>query len=149
MRTRSFEAAMDELARWVRDVLIDLDTPDLWAALPTTGDGDGRLDAGGNTPFTPPEREQIEARLNEIRSDAREHYALSAEQLHALEKQLDYLAKAAAQVGRIDWRNLVAGAFLGALTDATLPPDVVRNVFGALVGGLSHLFGTPLPQLPG
>ncbi|GAC1605234.1 MAG: hypothetical protein NVS3B21_34770 [Acidimicrobiales bacterium] len=65
----------------------------------------------------------------------------------ALEERLAYIEDAAGRLGRIDWRNAVAGAMLGAIVAAALPPDAVRALLNALFLGVGHFFGQGL--LPG
>jgi hypothetical protein len=146
----NFPQIVDRIGEWLRAIAADEETPDLWAELGQQQQtfSAGALEAGENTPFTPAEQRLIAVKLEELKANAVDDYALSGEQLRELEARLDYLDKAATRVGRLDWRNLVAGALLSAVTGAALPPDVVQGIFGTLVNSVAHLFGAPIPQLP-
>ena len=71
-------------------------------------------------------------------------YALSANELVALNERLAYIEEAAGRLGRIDWRNAVAGAMLGALVAAALPPEAVRAFLEMLFQGVGQFFGQGL-----
>ena len=148
---KGYHVVAGMVREWLEAVRYDQETPELWAQLDRAARtyGTGSLDPAENTPFTSSEQEEIAARLSELKASAEATYSLSGEQQRALEQRLDYLAQAATRVGRVDWRNLVVGALIGAMADALISPATIRSIFGALIGSLSHLFGVPIPQLPG
>ena len=78
-------------------------------------------------------------------------YQLDEDQQRVLEETRVYLEDAARRLGRVDWRTAAAGAFLGAIVTAVLPPDQVREMLMMLMmlgRSLAHLLGHPFPTLP-
>jgi hypothetical protein len=67
--------------------------------------------------------------------------------MQVLNAKLDYLVGAAGRLGRIDWRNVFAGAILGFILSAALPPESARQIILELLRAIGHLFGHP--ALPG
>jgi hypothetical protein len=134
------------LSLWLSEVKRDLETPDLWAEIgkqPLSA----MMEGEANTPFSKEEQEQIAAVMAEVKEQARETYALPAEQMRLLEAKLDYLIDAAPHSRRIDWLNTAIGAVVGAAAGGILTPDVVHKVLAALNAGLGPLFGHPMPML--
>lgn len=146
----SFSAVIDAIGQWLRAIAEDERVPDLWAELERqqrafSSEALGSIE---NTPFTVAEQREIAAKLDELKLYANRTYELSGEQMRDLEARLDYVADAATRVGRLDWRNLMAGTLLGGLSGAYFPPEAVRGIVGAVVSSVAHLFGMPVPQLP-
>jgi hypothetical protein len=141
---------VDRVRGWLADVKRDLETPDLWAEL----EGRRELLAPAaetdvqNTPFTSDEQAEIARQLRELKQYIHETYSLSEDETLALQARLDYLEEAAARLGRIDWRNVAAGAMFTILVEAVLPPDTVRGIFVVLFKTLAHFFGHGMPELP-
>lgn len=122
--------------------------PDLWGELERQRElvvGEHEVE---NTRFTTAEQEQIAGQLREIKSYVRRTYQLTESQYSAIDDRLDYLEEAASRIGRIDWRNAFVGAFLGAVVQAVLPPEPVRDVLNLTLRGLGGLFGVDIPELP-
>jgi hypothetical protein len=67
--------------------------------------------------------------------------------MQVLNAKLDYLVGAAGRLGRIDWRNVFAGAILGFILSAALPPESAHHLFFEFLQAIGHLFG--YPALPG
>ena len=134
---------------WLMNLKREYEAPDLWSELrrqqALVG---GELPEIENTPFTPDEQAQIQAHLKEAKAYIRQAYELPDEQYRAIEARLDYLVDASRRLGRIDWRNALVGAFLGAVVQATLSPEPVRDILGLVMRGLAHLFGVHVPALP-
>jgi hypothetical protein len=86
--------------------------------------------------------------MGEVKAYVREAYELSSDQMGALEGRLDYLQEAASRMGRVDWRNAVAGVLLSTLVNAILPGDVARDTLLMLLRSVGHMFGHPMPELP-
>ena len=147
-RHESWSAQLGTVERWLSYLRRERETPDLWNLVEEQGDLLGAPDAVDNTPFAPAEREHIAEQFAEIKEYARQAHALSDDQFRALEGRLDYLVDAAGRLPRFDWRNALVGALLGLVTDAVLPAEVVRDVFGMIGRGLGTLFGLELPELP-
>jgi hypothetical protein len=147
----SWESLIERIRSWLEDVKRDLEMPDLWAELQR----DAQLLFGApsddteNTPFTPDEQNDIAARLQALAEHARRTYSLSAAQMRTLEAKLDYLADAARRLGRKDWLNVCAGAILGYILTASLPPEAARGMFLGLLQAVGYLYGLPdMPLLP-
>jgi hypothetical protein len=134
------------LSLWLGEVKRDLETPDLWAEIgkqPLAA----MMEGEANTPFSEEEQKRIAEAVAEVKEQARETYALPAEQMRLLEAKLDYLVEAASRSRRIDWLNTAIGAVAGAAAGGILTPDVVHGVLTALGAGLGPLFGHPMPLL--
>jgi hypothetical protein len=144
----SWQTIPTRIRSWLEDVKRDLETPDLWAALQRETQLLGVIsgDITENTPFTPDEQSEIAARLQALAEHARRTYSLSAAQMRTLDEKLDYLADAARRLGRKDWLNVCAGAILGYVLTASLPPESARDMLLGLARAIGHLWG--LPDLP-
>jgi hypothetical protein len=148
----SWGTIFPRISTWLKDVKRDLETPDLWAELQR----DAELlhvvtsdDVVENTPFTPDEQNAIAARLQALAEHAQRTHSLSAAQMRALDAKLDYLLTAARRLGRKDWLNVCAGAILGYILTASLPPEAARDMLLGLLRAIGHLYGLPdLPMLP-
>jgi hypothetical protein len=145
----SWEETTRQVQTWVEQVKEDLTTPDLWAALKN---GSYAHSAGkpsdDNTPFNEEEQQEIVEQLEKLKQQAEAQGDLTGEQMRELAAKLDYLAAASTRVGRLDWRNLVAGTLLGVLSDAILPAETAHRVFSTLLNSVGHLLGHPVPLLP-
>jgi hypothetical protein len=144
----SWQTIPTRICSWLEEVKRDLETPDLWAEIQREVRllGTASDDVTENTPFTPDEQSEIAARLQALAEHAQQTYSLSATQMRALDVKLDYLVNAARRLGRKDWLNVCAGAILGYILSASLPPEVARDMFLGLVRVIGHLWG--LPDLP-
>jgi hypothetical protein len=145
----SWQALMSRVSQWLEDVKRDLETPDLWAELQREAKllGAGSTEVTENTPFTLDEQKEIAERLPKLAKYAKRTYSLSGTQMRVLEAKLDYLVDAARRLGRIDWRNVFAGAILSFILSAAVPPESARDIFLTLLRGIGHLYG--FPELPG
>jgi hypothetical protein len=128
---------------WLAAVKADGETPDLWAELTQARDalGPARSGATGNTPFDAEERAAIRSQLREIHEYVKQSYELSESQVLVLDESVAYLDEAASRLGRIDWRNALVGAMLGAIVTAALPSETIRTFLRLLFEGIGHLFG--------
>jgi hypothetical protein len=148
----TWQSLVARISRWLEEVKRDLEMPDLWAELRRDSQllfGNGSGDVAENRPFTQAERNEIAARLQALAEHARRTYSLSATQMRALEAKVDYLVNAARRLGLIDWLNVCAGAILGYILNASLPPEAARGMLSALFRAIGHLYGLPdLPMLP-
>jgi alkylhydroperoxidase family enzyme len=86
--------------------------------------------------------------LEEAKAYVRATHELTEEQYRELESRLDYLKEAAERMPRVDWRNAFVGALLGAVVQAVLPPEPVRDAMNVVLRGLSGIFGGRPPELP-
>lgn len=134
---------------WLKEVKLDLETPDLWAELEqqrkmldvTTTEADE------NTPFTTDEQAEIAKQLAEIKTYVVQTHELSGDQTRALEGQFKYLQDAAGRMGRTDWRTAAAGVLLTAIVNAVLPGNAAHDALLMLFGSVGHMFGHPMPLL--
>jgi hypothetical protein len=134
---------------WLKEVKLDLETPDLWAELEqqrkmldvTTTEADE------NTPFTTDEQAEIAKQLAEIKTYVVQTHELSGDQTRALEGQFKYLQDAAGRMGRTDWRTAAAGVLLSAIVNAVLPGSAARDALLMLFQSVGHMFGHPMPLL--
>jgi hypothetical protein len=128
---------------WLREVRTDLEMPDRWAELRRAREilfvvpGD----VVDNTPFSSEEKAAIERQLREFRELAKDRWSLSGERLATLDANVDYLVDAVDRLGRFDWRNAFAGAFIGLLLTAVFPPESVREVLVMLVHSVTLILG--------
>lgn len=136
------------LARWLKAVKLEVETPDLWKAANdqrawlTSDPGEAR----NATPFTNQEREIIARHLKTIEDYAVKTYELNeAHQAHVHE-QLKYLTDATARVNRFDWKNLAASTFIDIVVTLSLDPDkteklliLATQLLGPLVLGATKL----------
>ena len=146
----SWVDAMERVADWLEVVRQD-DIPDLWAAIDQESDF---LDAESdheNTPFTPEEKAHIVTTIGELKVFLVETHGstMTSDQLAAIQSRLDYLAGAVSRMGRLDWRNLMAGALIGLAVQGLAPEAPVRDVLRLLIAGVSHFFGPDLGLPPG
>jgi hypothetical protein len=149
----SWHAQIQHVGTWLRAVKSYYEMPDLWAELRNGGSmlGEGAaLEATfENTPFTPGEQLEIAKQLRGISDYIKRTYPLSGAELLALDQRITYLEKAAGRVGRLDWRNLLLGAFLGAIVQGLLSPEVVRAALSMIFNALASLLGQVPPALLG
>lgn len=75
-------------------------------------------------------------------------HSLNEEQQRELDAQLHYLEEASTRVGRLDWKNLLLGAFLTQVAYGVLPGSVVRDALVIAGHVLGHLFGVGPAPLP-
>jgi hypothetical protein len=142
----SWEALITRINTWLKEVKLDLCTPDLWAELRGEAEllGGTSGEANENTPFTPEEQKDIERRLREVETHVKRTYSLSEPEMEILSAKIDYLVDAVGRLGRIDWRNAFIGAILGYILFAALPPETARSLFltfMTLLRSVSHVLG--------
>lgn len=149
----SWMSLMPRISQWLKEVKRDIEMPDLWAQAQTQAEanllGSGTAGATGNTPFTPIEQEEIAGRLHDLRKNARSMYSLSDEQMHALNVKIDYLVEASTCLGRVDWRNVVAGAMFAYAWAVAFPPDAAQNLLLSLLQSIAHFYAQGFQALPG
>jgi hypothetical protein len=145
----SWTAILPRVSTWLEALKLDLETPDLWSELRRETEllGGVSNETNANTPFTPEEQKEIARSLQELAEYARRTYSLSEPTMQVLNAKLDYLAGAAGRLGRIDWRNVFAGAILGFILSAALPPESAHHLLFEFLRAIGHLFG--YPALPG
>lgn len=139
----SWPGLMTSVEVWLMAVKADGDTPDLWADISRQRGilGTPRGEAFENTSFDAGEQATISRQVRDTREYVKRSYTLSENQWRAFDERLAYIDEATGRLGRIDWRNAVAGAMLGAIVAAAIPPDVVRTFLEMLFQAIAHLFG--------
>lgn len=149
-RYGSWHSLLEAVERWLEFLRREIETPDLWSELARERELVASPPAEAeNTSFTAVEQAQIAHQLSEIKTYVRQTHKLTAAQYEAIDARLDYLVEAASRMGRIDWRNAFVGAFLGAVVQAVIPQDPVRDILALTLRGLAQLFGVDVPELPG
>jgi hypothetical protein len=145
----SWQGVVTSVELWLWGVKSDVEMPDLWGDLSHQREmlGPALGETVENTPFTEAERADIRKQLREVQEHVTKSYALSADELVVLNEGVAYSEEVAARLGRIDWRNAVAGAMVATLVAAALPPEAVRAFLEMLFQGVGQLFGHGL--LPG
>lgn len=149
-RTYGWPAVLATVRNWLGYLERELEAPDLWAEIQREQDVLGQFAPAAveNTPFTPEEQEQIARVLTEVKLYVQQTQDLPEAQLREIEARLDYLVEAATRLPRLDWRNVLLGALLGPVVQASLPVGAVRDALAMIVRGVGQLFGTDLPGLP-
>ena len=139
----SWYALKERVKAWLWEVKTDLEMPDRWAELRRAREilfvVPGEVI--DNTPFSSEEKAAIERQLREFREFAKDRWSLSGERLASLDANVDYLVAAVDRLGRFDWRNAFAGAFIGLFVSALLPPESVREVLVMLAQGVRLVLG--------
>jgi hypothetical protein len=145
--TGSWESIVGEtFGRWLGRIRREVEAPDYWGELRRENEiVAGPTSLEENTPFSASEQAEIRQQFEEVKALLRGSYTLSEAQFEALDARLDYLADAAARLGRIDWREALVGALLGLVVQAVVPPEPVRTVLLTVTRGLGHLFGLHVP----
>jgi hypothetical protein len=145
-----WQDVMREFTRWVRDVRVESETPDLWEELRRGNEFLSNMaqDDLDNSPFAPAEQAQIATQLKEIKTYIAELRSLSAGQAARLESRFDEAEEASRRLGRKDWILLFGGALFSLVLSAVVPPEVLQHVLTMTEQGLRHLFGGGPPQLP-
>jgi hypothetical protein len=139
----SWYALKERVKAWLWEVRTDLEMPDRWAELRRAREilfvVPGEVI--DNTPFNSEEKAAIERQLRDFREFARDRWSLSGEKLATLDAKIDYLVDAVDRLGRFDWRNAFAGAFIGLLVSVVFPPDSVREVLVMLAQSVRLILG--------
>jgi hypothetical protein len=142
----SWSEAVSHVTEWVTLLKAELEAPDLWRALEDASFAEDG--SGDNSPFSDEERQEIARNVAAIKGEHSASGSLNPTQLRHLESKLDYLVDAAGRMGRLDWRNLVAGTMLGMLSEAILPSETTHRVFSTLLHSVSQVLGHSVPLLP-
>lgn len=116
---------------WLSFVEREVSAPDLWGQLSAERElVDAASGPAENTPFTPEERVQISAQLEEIREFLFATEELSAERQQAIESRLKYLEEAAGRLGRIDWVNIFVSTIFQFAFNAIVSTAQSRTSYG-------------------
>ncbi len=143
----------DDHLKWIPTWLINLrreiDAPDLWGLL---SQEKPLVEAAsnpevGNTPFSVDEQQYISAQLNEVREFLFKTHDPSEEHRKFVIARLNYLAKAAASQGRVDWLNIMIGTFVGIIAKMAMSSEAAHELLRFVTNALSQLFGGT-PMLP-
>jgi hypothetical protein len=138
-----------KVPEWLGYLRREIEAPDLWGVLQDERELlAGATSSTANTPFTAAEKGEIVAQLNEVKALIRAQYQLNKGELEAIESRLDYLADAANRLGRVDWREALAGALLGLVVQMVVPVEPVRAALTVLGRALGHMFEAGPLELP-
>jgi hypothetical protein len=136
------------VTRWLRELEVVLQTPDLWAELFGASDAvAGPAEDDPNTPFDASEQAEIAAWAADLEANAAECYDLNDEQMKTLVGTLRELVEASGRMGRKDWYNAALGSIVGIVMNRVVEAPVAQQVLESMVSVLGHLFGHPIPQL--
>jgi hypothetical protein len=138
----SWAAKQTHFRLWLRELRRELETPDPWATVMQDRDF---LQLAGilqseNTPFTRTEQEYISLRLGEIRDALIASVLLTTEQRQLIEVQIQYAAKAAERLGRIDWKGVLVNTLITIAVSAVFAPDRTRELFHAAAAAFMPLY---------
>jgi hypothetical protein len=114
--------------------------------LPNHEPFDELLNETDNSRFSETEQQTIREALESVKAGIVPELPETERQL--LEAKIDYLIEAARRSRRRDWLNIAYGAVASSFAGGVLTPQVVHKVLLGVVSGVSHLFGTPVFQLP-
>jgi hypothetical protein len=144
----TFEHVLGWSGQWLKLVKVEQDTPDLWelARQQRAWLISDEKSFGANTPFSPPERDQIRLHLRTIAEHAVKTYQLTEAAQVEVRERLNYLEAAADRVGRLDWKNLAASTFIGIVLNLSLSVEqggklltFANQLLGPLVAGAARL----------
>jgi hypothetical protein len=141
----NWDGHSEHVAAWVRNLVRELEAPDLWSDA-------GRLAAGGdeidrNEPFSPDELHVVREQLQTIRAYVKATYDLNSAQAAMLDKRLTYLEAAAGRVGRFDWRGLAVSVVFNIAWDLAFTSTQAREFVAFVASALGSLVQS-LPRLP-
>jgi hypothetical protein len=127
------------LQHWLENVEREQSSPNLWAELERerkllAAVSDDRI--VDNSPFTPEERAQVAAQLDEIKELLVQTHDVERP---AVEARIEYLVDASTRMGRRDWLNIFIGGIFGWALNGLVPPEGVREVLALAAHGLAHL----------
>jgi hypothetical protein len=110
-----------------------------WAEV--SEDERARLVAGptDNSPFTPPERGEVIARIERIEMFLLDAEVRADQDRHVIMERLDYLKEAAGRLGRFDWRGLAMSTVIDLAILGYLNPKDIRAFVDFIGGTAQHL----------
>jgi hypothetical protein len=138
-----WDALIEHLEVWLREVRYEANTPDLWAELQQVPEVMATAQAAdaSNAPFTPEEQDEIGSRLEEVKDLLQEQFDLTDDQLAALEQRLDDAGEAARHSDRKTWLYTFYGAAMSTFMTDEIPPHVIQTVVSTVLYGIAHIFG--------
>jgi hypothetical protein len=142
---------LEKIENWAYDVMVELDTPDMWEQLRRENVflGDTRQANVGNTLFTSTERAEVVKQVREVREYVKETCSLSHEQLALMEARFEEAEAASRHMGRREWMTLFYGTLFTLILSGVLTPETVQHILALVFHGLGHFFGVEVtPQLP-
>lgn len=92
-----------------------------------------------NSEFSFQEVAQIEASLNNFKTQLLEKYTLSAEQIEIISRKIDYLCDTAKRSRKIDWKNIFVGSMINLMITINLSPEQAYAFWQTLMGCFVHL----------
>jgi len=131
------------LGQWGQEADYEATTPDLWSQLkelPVILSA-GSYDESSNNPFTPDERVEIAAQLDQVLRQLEAQGKL----LPGLKEAVEEAKKATGRMVRKDWVMLFVGQVVSTAWTAAVPPDVIRHALIVVLTGIGHMFGVGGP----
>ena len=132
------------LEKAVKVYMGELLVPDLWMHLEQQKPliGGSMLDKDETSPFSDEEKVQLRLAVREFESLVSKTFQAPQEQMQVIENRLDYLAKAANRLNRIDWRGLALSTIISisiALSLDTEQGRVLLNLFKQVFSKILYL----------
>lgn len=139
------------LTEWLDEIRETVGVPDFWEELKRGRQLVAEIQQeSGNSPFTDDERRQIVAQLQAIKTQVKEQFKLTAEQLAEVNEKLDEVAEASKRMGRKDWLIYFLGTITALIIAATVTSGMGDHIFTTVIQAIAHMFigGTEPPPLP-
>jgi hypothetical protein len=136
---------------WLNEIRETVGVPDFWDELKRGRQLVAEIQQeSGNSPFTDDERRQIVAQLQAIKTQAKEQFELTVEQIARVNERLDEVAEASKRMGRKDWLIYFLGTITALIIAATVTSGMGDHIFTTVIQGIAHMFigGTEPPPLP-
>jgi hypothetical protein len=122
--------------KWAACLAREVLVPDLWATLsPAPPLATAATSPADNSPFTREEQLRLSLKLEDLKKYVKESAALNEDQLSHVDREFEYLGAAAERMGRVDWKNVLAGLLVSLVIDRVANPQIVKLAW-TLVGGL-------------
>lgn len=137
-----FSEVLDACSCWLHYVKREISQPDLWALaqeqleiLPPDPDSDA------DHYFTPNERRELKARLQQIKAFLVESQHLQAEDAARVEKKIDYLTERVDKLNRFDFTGVLTTTLLSIVIEEGLTSDAARQVWAFAAAQLAPVLG--------
>jgi|GEM_PF-6909964 len=123
---------------WITALKEEINAPDKWETVKEIRE-QFISDEAGNTPYTEEEIGELKLLVNRFKQEIKEKTSITPEDFARLESKIDHVMTKVNKLGRIDWKNLLIGTIINAITD----PSTFMNIWAAtgnlLIAGLKLL----------
>ncbi len=131
----SFKTVLRGFQSWIADhvneCIADESVPDLWQALQAGAFlSEKSVKEHDESFFSEPEKVQIKIALISFQQATVEQFHPSADQLVAIEKQINYLSDAVERLNRFDWKGVAISTLIGICTNLGLDTERGRQLYG-------------------